>query len=342
MDTLQTMISSFQKADELYKPSNFWQNINALHMRQIEEEGYSNFKQTVSLKYFTFIPTVINEQYVKLMVFWLLHPTLRIFQAKFDGYSPFKMGHKVDLLTRLSGCNTYKIFTAMLWEYTKSVDRYDLLSNIEEPLEGNPFRIYHRGSLISQDLCNSLLEYYSIVDALPIWSKANLNIAELGAGYGRLAYVFLKFHRCKYTIFDIPPALYVAQRYLTDVFPELRIFKFRDFNSYDEIKEEYEHTDIRFLTPNQMQYLPKYQFNLFINISSLHEMTMPQIQNYINLIDEYTAGYFYSKQWFRSVNLPDKFTISADGYPIPPDWKQVYFRRCQIQRDFFEAMYKTS
>jgi putative sugar O-methyltransferase len=342
MDSLQSMLTSFQKADEIYKPSYFWQDINALHMRQIEEGGYENFKQTINFKYFGFVPSVASDQFLEVMRFWLAHPSIEIFKSKFEDYVPFDFGYKVDILTKYvpRGRITYKLFVSMLWEYTKHIDRYNILDTLEEPIEGNPFKIYYGGRLISQDLCNSVLEYYSIIDALPLWDKANLNIAELGAGYGRVAYVFLKAHRCKYTIFDIPPALYIAQRYLTAIFPELKVFGFRDFNSYDEIAEEYEHADISFFTPNQMVYLPKFQYNLFINISSLHEMTMPQIKNYIDLIDKYTVGSFYMKQWFKSTNREDGIVISCNDYPIPSEWERVYLRGCAIQKLFFEAMYK--
>jgi len=122
----------------------------------------------------------------------------------------------------------------MLWEYTKTVDKENLLENLDEPIEGNPLRIFYRDKLISQDLCNSILEYYSIMNYIPYNKKKNLTIAELGGGYGRNAFVFLKARKCKYVLFDIPPALYTCQRYLSSIFPELKIFKFRDFKDYSE------------------------------------------------------------------------------------------------------------
>jgi putative sugar O-methyltransferase len=308
-------------------------------MTQIKEEGYDNFKRTLNLKYFNFVPDILNDQFINLVKYWLIHPTLKVFLSKFRDYSPFRLGKDNTILTKMTGGIIYKLFVSMLWEYTRHIDRGKLLQRIEEPLQGNPLRIYYRNRLISQDLCNSIIEYYSIMDALPEPSKSNLNICELGAGYGRVGYIFLKSHKCKYTVLDIPPALYVAQRYLSAIFPELKTFKFRDFKHYDDIRGEFEDADIRFLTPNQIKYLPQPQFNLFINISSLHEMTMPQIRNYINLINECTNGCFYLKQWLHSINRQDGITISYDDYPVPAEWEQLYFRKCMIQSHFFETMY---
>ena len=150
----------------------------------------------------------------------------------------------------------------------------------------------------------------------------------------------MKVLKCKYVLFDIPPALYVCQRYLSAVFPELKIFKFRDFKEYSEIKFEYENADICFFTPNQMELLPKCQFNLFINISSLHEMTLEQINHYFHLINGYCNGYFYTKQWLNWTNSRDKLTISYKDYPVPYNWKLIFFRKHPIQTRFFEALYK--
>ena len=60
--SLENMITAFQKADDIYKPSRFWQNINALQMEQIQGKGYHNFKSTLNLKYFNFVPIFLNDK----------------------------------------------------------------------------------------------------------------------------------------------------------------------------------------------------------------------------------------------------------------------------------------
>ena len=95
------------------------------------------------------------------------------------------------------------------------------------------------------------------------------SFAELGAGYGRLGYVVLEaLPESKYTILDIPPALYLSQRYLTAFFPERPAFRFRPFRSYEAIAEEFEAASLRFLAPHQLELLPAKSFDYFVNISS--------------------------------------------------------------------------
>jgi len=300
-----------------------------MHMEQLQTSGYANFKRTLNLRYFNFMPSLKNVQFRNLTKYWLMHPTLQVLTSEYK--ETFPSDHEGFF---------YKLFVSMLYEYAKSVDKEGLLGKIEEPVEGNPFRIYRKGRLISQDICNSILEYYSIMSQIPLSAKSSLSIAELGAGYDRLAFIFLKTLRCKYVIFDIPPALYVAQRYLSSLFPELRIFGFRDFDSHEEIESEYEDADLCFFTPNQLEFLPKPQFNLFLTISSLQEMRMEQIRNFFHLIDSYTHGYFYTKQWLKSVNRDDGVIISYEDYPVPPSWELIFSRKPPIQSSFFEALYE--
>lgn len=166
-------------------------------------------------------------------------------------------------------------------------------------------------------------------------------IAELGAGYGRFGYVFLKaLPNIKYVIFDIPPALFVSQWYMGKVFPDKKIFKARSFQRFQEIQEEYEQSEIAFFLPHQMELFPEKHFHLFINVSSLGEMRPDQINNYFSQINRLTRDYFYSKQWITSVNPDDNLVIRQEDYPAFPNWTVLYNRPSEIQRKFFEALYQ--
>jgi putative sugar O-methyltransferase len=228
----------------------------------------------------------------------------------------------------------------MLWKFAERHDSEHLLGKIDEPTYGNPFHIFFGGKLISQDLANSVLEYYSIREGFNPTHDRTITIAELGAGYGRTAYVFINaLLKCKYVVIDIPPALYIAQSYLTSVFPRKRIFSFRCFANFSDVENEFEHSDIAFLLPHQAEMLAEKSVDLFINISSLHEMRLDQISVYFSLINKLTKGYFYTKQHLTSSNPEDGLILRSKDYPVPQNWKQVYFREAKVQNDFFEAMY---
>ena len=194
--------------------------------------------------------------------------------------------------------------------------------------------------MISQDLANSILEYYSIREHFDVTANDKVTICELGAGYGRNAYVFLKaLPKCKYIIIDIPPALFISQHYLSSVFRDRKIFSFRPFERFSDVEKEFNDADIVFLLPHQAEMLPEKSVDLFINISSLHEMKIEQINAYFNLIDKLTRGLFYSKQWWVSRNPVDGITVTPKDYPIPQNWTQLYLREAKVQTYFFEAMY---
>jgi hypothetical protein len=139
---------------------------------------------------------------------------------------------------------------------------------------------------------------------------------------------------------DIPPALYVAQRYLANVFAERKIFGFRPFDDFATVQEDFDDAEIIFLTPNQLELLPDKSIDLFINISSLHEMRMDQVRYYFSEIERLTRKYFYFKQWKETTVPFENETIREADYPIGSDWKLLNRQQCKVQAKFFEALYE--
>ena len=335
---LDDILEELGSANVIYHLSPFWQKLAAIHVQQLRENGFDNFKRTVSLKYFHFsLLGIIRHELHPVLWRWLRSPQLGVFRASFPSYLSGETGCR-----SFNACERlfYKSWIAMLRDYVSQDDSLDLLGSISEPDVGNPFKIYYRGQWISEDLCNSIHEFYRTGSAVAVDGRA-FNVAELGAGYGRLAYVFLKaLPAATYTIIDVPPALCIAQRYLEKLFPESKIFKYRRIDRFEDVKDEFNSSRIRILAANQIELLPQKQFNLFINISSLHEMTFAQMQNYILQIDRVCRGLFYTKQWRVSRAKENGFVIKETEYPIPLTWRCVFHRQHPLQRMFFEALYE--
>jgi putative sugar O-methyltransferase len=329
---LQSMINELSRGNQSYLPSKFWQTLNQKNQEQIEGDGLANFKQTVAQNYFTWVIGRGTDQYRWLkeqMGFWAW-PGICLGAGKHDPKSRLSQQQQRELT----------IFTRMLWKVAERADKEGLLKSLEEPMEGDPFRLYWKNKLISQDLANSILEYYAIREHFAPAPEDRVTICELGAGYGRNAFVFLKaLPKCRYIVVDIPPALYIAQHYLTRVFPDRKAFTFRPFEDFGKVADEFQAADMAFLLPHQAEMLPKKSINLFLNISSLQEMTLEQIQTYFRLIDRLTAGYFYSKQWKVSQNPQDNIVVRQEDYPVPGSWRQLFHRQAKVQVAFFEAMY---
>lgn len=155
------------------------------------------------------------------------------------------------------------------------IDKRKLHVDLSEPILGNPIKIRLGETLISQDLANSIIEANVIADLLDSPSSQR-RVAEIGAGSGRLAQVFAEKLQGQYVIFEIPPALYVSQWYLSQLFPDKNIFRFRPFDDFSMIEAELSSTDIAF-TANQITKFPDRYFDVMLSISTLPEMSREQV-----------------------------------------------------------------
>jgi putative sugar O-methyltransferase len=329
---IRAMFDEFPKYRKEVLPSKYWEELNRKNLQQLANSKYENFKRTVARNYFTWMINPFDEQLRFLMReagFWRSIGVLlsALFAPRHD---PLNRKHTL----------YYNTLTNLLWDYVNKNDSEGLLERLSEPREGNPPEVMRNGRLISQDLANSVLEYEAILH--PDLDRREIRtVLELGPGYGRTAYVFLTLQPgCRYILVDIPPALYVAQRYLSTIFPERKIFSFRSFDRFDQVRDEFTQATLIFLTPNQLELLPDKSIDLFVNISSLHEMRMDQIRYYFAEIDRLTRKYFYFKQWKETIIPFENEAITEADYPIREDWRLINRQQCKVQTYFFEALYE--
>jgi putative sugar O-methyltransferase len=333
MSRIEEMIAAMEGARPEVLPSRFWQQLNQKNLDQLGRQGYENFKQTLATNYFTWLPTLPYDRQFRFFL-RAVRPTALAGAVWRAVWTPRQ--------TYFSAWQSvsYNVLTSLLWEYVMAQPAISQsAAKLEEPEEGNPPHMFRAGKLISQDLANSILEYQAITEQAeqsPIES-----IMELGAGYGRTAYVFMKLQpHVRYIIVDIPPALYVAERYLSSQFSDRKIFSFRPFERFSEIRDEFNNANLIFLLPNQLDLLPDGLVSHFINISSLHEMRIEQIRYYFEQINRLVRQHFYIKQWKVSHLPADNTVIREADYPIPEGWRQLYWRECAVQTYFFEALFE--
>ena len=335
------MTAAIEAGPAIFRPSRFWTDLGRTHREQLLMWGFDSFKRTVNTRYFNWRIAGILRHQLGVVGDWLRHPDAAIFGARFPKPSS-------GAGSTIGGFNApsawiYKTFVAQLADLVSRRDPLGLLMRIEEPAVGDPFSIRYRDRDLSQDLCNSVHELYSIfgADGGPIAAGIPIEVMELGAGYGRLAHVVLAASSgVSYTIVDVPPALYLSQRYLTNVHPEVRTFRFREWDDFEDVRSEYAQARIRFLLPHQAELLPSKAVDYFVNISSLHEMSRPQVERYFQLMDRLCRGRVYTKQWRISRARVNQVVFHEDDYPVPPAWLRVFHRRHPIQRMFFEALYE--
>lgn len=331
------MIDFVGRGPQIYQPGPFWVELGRAHIEVLSAQGFENFKRTINIRYFDWRPLgILRHQFLAVAREWARRPTWSVFGARFREPAPFNP---------IAGW-IYRVYVGMYSDVLRRQDPLDLLSTIDESDVGRPFTVEYRGARLSQDLCNSVHELYSI-HGFDVDAAQPVDICELGAGYGRLAYVSLRaMPASTYCIVDIPPSLYLSQRYLSEMFPEMKVFRFRPFERYEDVRDEFEAARIRFLAPSQIELLPPKIFDRFINISSLHEMTREQVENYFRHMDRLCRGRVYSKQFISHrakarTSIRRERSVFQDGeYPVPASWRVVYHRVHPIQRLFFDALYQ--
>lgn len=338
------MWAEMRQAPEIVQPSDFWRLLNDRNTQQIDDEGFARFKRTVNQNYFGWIPHTLRDDQLRAVAqSWLRRPQAAVLGARLGDVSTLEAG--ADRVNPFAGARARRLhglFLALLWEHVRRIDRRDILLRLEEPELGDPVVATYRGRRVSQDLCNSVHELYSATAAFPGNEPGPGGVLELGGGYGRVAWVFLEeFPQTRYILCDIPPALAIAQEYLTTLLPDRRAFRFRHFDSHADVAGELAAAQLVFLTPNQLELLEPLGVSLFVNISSLHEMRPEQIAHYLREADRHTDGFCYSKQWNSWHNPDDDVVVDRASYPIPPAWRTVYERTHPIQRAFFHALYAT-
>jgi putative sugar O-methyltransferase len=339
-DVLQQMLLESQRMPPIYQPSQFWLRLNAINVAQINRHGLHNFKRTVHQNYYNWIPPSLEDNQIgNLMAFWASHPSLVPLRTRMEECELLEIwtGTENPLCCE-EGKETYRLFVGLLWWYTLRNDTYKFLSRLAEPEIGNPIRITLDGVLISQDIANSVRELTAICDVLDLRTFKPV-ILELGAGYGRLCYACMSLLSCRYLIVDVPPALYVAQWYLQKVFPDKRVFAFRPFDDFGCVEREIEEADICFFTPNQLELLPDSYVDVALSISSLGEMTVPQIDHYKRLLEEKSRKLVYLKQWINTFNEVDHVALTKQSYNLSSNWALALDRVDAIQDGFFEMAF---
>lgn len=346
-DATVTAINNELWRNPLYAPSEFWAVHGQYHVELIRRYGIGNFKRTVSHNYQNWTITSINDPQLQTMLAkWPTHGSAQPLLNDIE--TPSHVGYHSDLdfqtpeyfLATPDKREIYKLAVGLIWEFVAATDRFNVLQSLEELEVGNPVRIRRQGKVISSDLAHSVRERNLLFNNCGLTGDEALSVAELGAGSGRLAEVFGRTSNYRYYIFDIAPALYVAQWYIKKIFPNEKIFAFRPFQSYNEIADELSGCRFAFFSANQIEYMPDRAFDLFITMNSLEEMRKEQIANFLGQIDRLTKTAFLSRQWLKWANPWDRLIINKDDFSLGNQWTKGLDIIDEIYLNFFNHIWR--
>lgn len=173
----------------------------------------------------------------------------------------------------------------------KEANKLDVITGtkLSEPDTGIGFDYVIDG--VVYKISNDLIRYMHVMETLrlasvfypPMYQVAEgekLNILEIGAGYGGLAYQILNTYRQqvkRYVVIDLPEVLFFAAVFLNNNFDmDIHLYRSGDKKAVSD--------GGIILLPNYLTNLTEYctgQFDMVINVASFQEMTMAQVIDYL-------------------------------------------------------------
>lgn len=328
-------------ASEIYRPGAFWSGLLENNVEMLRADGIANFKRTVSNNYYNWLVLSWRDpQFQRAVKFWLRQPTQAPLRSSMEPATGLRtmLRDEAFSISRTQAL-LYRFFVSMAWEKARGEDRLGLTARVSEPAVGNPVGLRSRGRPISQDLANSVIECNYVARSGRI--RPGARVAELGAGYGRLAHVFTEACEVVYCIFDIPPALAVSQWYLRELLGADRVVAHRS-DIGPETFEALQPGTVAFFTPDQLEQFPDGWFDVTQTISTLPEMPEHQAKHFLGLLTQKSSGEVFLKQWLSWRNDADDVEFSESRYVPPPGWELVARRVDPLQPAFFNQRWRRS
>jgi putative sugar O-methyltransferase len=320
-DELFTMMDAYFKYISKQKTSQYWHYLNAKNVDQLISDGFDNFKQTIGTNYFLFTDISAASHLVS---------QTKEYPVDIERSEIFKQ----HTLLGLSESIQLNLITYLLVNHYLGNGEREL--NIEEPTIGNPPHVVVQGKRITSDLITSLSEYSVLTRFINL--KEKNSIVEIGAGYGRTAYVILKHQpHLKYFICDIPPALYMSKTYLEKCFPEKRTAFIHSDIGKVECEQIIKENDLIFLLPNLLGKIGA--VDVFLAIDCLHEMKKEDMHFFLDAAERMTK-YFYFKCWKDTVIPFDNIRVREGEYIHGRKWNSLLHEDCIFPDNFFQGLYR--
>jgi hypothetical protein len=175
---------------------------------------------------------------------------------------------------QLRGSNMNELGYALATYYIKTIDKFDLLNKLEEDdLFGN-YSFLIGNKVVSRDLLDSINEIYFLERHLNISSSENINILDIGSGYGRLA------HRMLHALSNVSQYLctdaYAISSFICEYYIRYRKLERRaKVVALDKIEDALKNVNI----------------DIALNIHSFSECKKSAINWWINILAKYKVKY---------------------------------------------------
>lgn len=206
------------------------------------------------------------------------------------------------------------------------------LSALAYPRHGNQAGAFLNGVFVG--IGSFFNEIYGSLLAGLLHDRRRPVIAELGSGYGKLAYFTLR-HRESFCFldFDLPEILCLAAYYLMKAYPDRPALLYGEEDYSPELHGKY---DLIFMPCWEIEKLGKDTVDLFINKNSLGEMDRDAVRNYVGHIADATRYFFHLNHDRLPTYHGKEPGLLAFEYPVPSDRFTLLFR----YPDFGHLLYR--
>lgn len=332
---LKKMIDFFIQSKSYELMSNYWNYLNIENLKQIKEQNIENYSTTVARNYYTFVG--VSDEQIEQSI---LNVQNTFISEKVNLY-------KKQINMSYTDSMKYNNLTYLLYLNLKKLELLDKLNYLSD--EGyltynDPF-LEINGHNVSSDKINSIFDYENI-DKFSSFSDKK-NILEIGAGSGRTSQAIVTFNKdIKYTICDIPPALFISYERLKNVFKNKKIGLLYSLNE-DELINEINNYDISFIMPHQLNFLKNKKFDLTIAIDCIHEMDKETIKKYFYNIDRFSKLFYFSV--WKKTSVPfsgilrrnsNNLDYFSNDYQIPQNWDKLYEQDLIFPSNYISSGYQ--
>ena len=162
------------------------------------------------------------------------------------------------------------------------------------------------------------LKWFEIIEKYIV---SEMNVMEIGGGFGSLARIIIQNTNTKYFLIDLPEANLLSNYYLQSFFPQKKIFNYKNFKETG-ITDQIDKFDIFILPPHVLEKI-EIPINFVINTRSFMEMDLDVIGKYFDYIQKHITadGFFLNINRYVETNVDGQLfeTKFSKG-----EWRYLY------------------
>ena len=198
---------------------------------------------------------------------------------------------------------------ALTTNYIKSIDTLHLLDKLKEDNEFGIYTFEIDDKKVSRDLLDSITEMYFLEKHLGISKLPSINMLDIGAGYGRLAYRMVEAfpNIDHYFCTDaIPTSTFICEYYL----------RFRHVTNKAMVIPLYELRDM----------MENFPINIAINVCSFSECTTSAIDWWLSILSKHKVRYLMIVPDGGLVDKEGRMLVAGTREEISPILEKYKYR----------------